>query len=157
MERGRSTANSQAAVHTMNSQVLRFASFELECETRELRDGARRVRLQEQPFEILRALLERPGGVLTREELCRRLWPEGTFVDFEHSLNAAVKRLRAALGDEADAPRFIETIPRRGYRFIAPLVDAAAAGAPDVPTGPLRLAVLPFSNLSDDGAQEYFS
>ena len=86
---------------------------------RELREGTDRVRLQDQPFEILRLMLEHPGEVVTREELRQRLWPEGTFVDFEHSLNAAIKRLRATLGDEADQPRFVETVPRRGYRFIA--------------------------------------
>ena len=80
-------------------------------------------------FEILRLMLERPGDIVTREQLRRRLWPDGTFVDFEHSLNAAVKRLRAALGDDAENPRFVETLPRRGYRFIAPLTLAADASA----------------------------
>src|SRR6187200_3741748 len=102
----------------MDSEVLRFTSFELDCRSRELCEGARRVRLQDQPFEILRLMLERPGDVITRDELRHRLWPEGTFVDFEHSLNAAIKRLRAALGDDADRPRFVETVPRRGYRFV---------------------------------------
>jgi TolB-like protein/Tfp pilus assembly protein PilF len=133
--------------------VVRFESFELDVRSRELTRGTKRVRLQEQPFEILRMMLERPGDVLTREELARRLWPNGTFVDFEHSLNAAVKRLRAALGDDADNPRFVETLPRRGYRFIAPLLGSAAGAPPER----VRLAVLPFSNLSADPAQEYFS
>src|ERR1041384_4675421 len=106
---------------TQRTTSVRFASFELDVRSRELRRGANRVRLQDQPFEILRLMLERPGDVVTREELQQRLWPDGTFVDFEHSLNAAVKRLRAALGDDADNPRFVETLPRRGYRFIAPL------------------------------------
>ena len=145
--------------HTSMSGSWRFASFELDVRSRELRNGASRVRLQEQPFEILRMMLERPGDVVTREELRRRLWPEGTFVDFEHSLNAAVKRLRAALGDDADNPRFVETLPRRGYRFIAKL-DPRAERVAEVAAAPReqpRLAVLPFSNLSDDPAQEYFS
>src|SRR6478672_332649 len=137
-------------------RLLRFESFELDVRSRELRKGKQRIRLQEQPFEILRLMLERPGDVVTREELARHLWPKGTFVDFEHSLNAAVKRLRAALGDDADNPRFVETLPRRGYRFIASL----RAGDAEVP-GPARacprLAVLPFSNLSDDSSHEYFS
>ena len=90
--------------------------------------GASRVRLQEQPFEILCLMLERPGHVVTRDELRQRLWPDGTFVDFEHSLNAAVKRLRAALGDDADNPRYVETLPRRGYRFIGAVDEE---GAPD--------------------------
>lgn len=83
-----------------------------------LNDGAR-VRLQEQPYQILRMLLQRPGDVVTRDALRDRLWPDGTFVDFEHSLNAAIKRLRAVLGDDAKSPRFIETLPRIGYRWIA--------------------------------------
>jgi TolB-like protein len=138
--------------------TLRFASFELDVRSRELRRGTNRVRLQDQPFEILRLMLERPGDVVTREELQQRLWPDGTFVDFEHSLNAAVKRLRAALGDDADNPRFVETLPGRGYRFIAPLEQTSAPAARTPATaGCPRLAVLPFSNLSDDSTQEYFS
>jgi DNA-binding winged helix-turn-helix (wHTH) protein len=93
---------------------FRFGAFELDPRSRELRDGVRRQRIQEQPFEILRVLLERPGQVITRDELRQHLWPDGTFVDFEHSLNAAIKRLRAVLGDDADNPRFVETVPRAG-------------------------------------------
>ena len=93
---------------------LRFGSFELHLRSRELQNGATRIRPQEQPFEILVMMLQRPGVVVTRDELRERLWPSGTFVDFEHSLNAAVKRLRTALGDDADNPRFVETLPRRG-------------------------------------------
>jgi len=140
----------------MDSEVLRFASFELDCRSRELREGARRVRLQDQPFEILRLMLDRPGDVITRDEIRRRLWPEGTFVDFEHSLNAAIKRLRAALGDDADHPKFVETVPRRGYRFIAP-IDRGQTGARTVSAPQTRLVVLPFSNLSEDSSQEYFA
>src|SRR5436190_19117106 len=103
------------------SDVRRFGTFEVDLRARELRKGGVRLRLQEQPFEILAMMLDRPGELVTREELRQRLWPAGTFVDFEHSLNAAVKRLRAALGDEADNPRFVETLHRRGYRFIAPV------------------------------------
>ena len=139
-------------------RMLRFESFELDIGSRELRKGATtRVRLHEQPFEILRMLLERPGHVVTRDELQQRLWPRGTFVDFEHSLNAAVKRLRATLGDDADNPRFVETLPRRGYRFMAAPeaktahLDAAAGPAPGV-----RLAVMPFANLSEE-RQGYFA
>src|ERR671918_2460851 len=133
---------------------LRFGSFELDRHSRELRKGASRVRLQEQPFEILCLMLERPGHVVTRDELRQHLWPEGTFVDFEHSLNAAVKRLRAALGDDADHPRFVETLPRRGYRFIGAM---NAEGADKASEGVPRVAVLPFSNLSEGGSQEYFA
>ena len=103
----------------MATAPMRVGAYELDPHSRELRDGATRIRLQGQPFEILRALLERPGDVVTRAELRDRLWPNGTFVDFEHSLNSAIKRLRAALGDDAGRPTFVETVPRCGYRYIA--------------------------------------
>src|SRR5215212_5839227 len=143
------------------SDVRRFGTFDVDLRARELRKGGIRIRLQDQPFEILVMMLDRPGELVTREELRQRLWPAGTFVDFEHSLNAAVKRLRAALGDDADHPRFVETLHRRGYRFIA-AVEAPANGtrvhtsrAAAVP-GSARLMVLPFANLSNDPTQEYF-
>src|SRR6187401_2001274 len=142
---------------TEATRTLKFGSFELDLRLRELRTGATRVRLQEQPFEILRLMLERPGDVVTREQLRHHLWPAGTYVDFEHSLNAAVKRLRAALGDDADNPRFVETLPRRGYRFIAPLQSSETSEARHADAACPRLAVLPFSNLSDDTSHEYFS
>lgn len=139
-------------VSAETDQPVRFGSFELDLRSRELRTGATQIRLQEQPFEILRMMLEHQGRVVTRDELQQRLWPEGTFVDFEHSLNAAIKRLRSALGDDADNPRFVETIPRRGYRLIArsdsetAVRDAAAGLRPPR----VRLAVLPFADLSED-------
>ena len=109
------------------SRVVRFETFELNLKTGELRKGGVKIRLPEQSFQILAALLERPGKLVTREALRVRLWPDGTFVDFEKGLNIAVVRLRQALGDPADEPRFIETLPRRGYRFIGPveLLDSA--------------------------------
>lgn len=145
--------------------TVRVGAFELDLRSRELRSATSRRRLQDQPFEILRALVAARGAVVTREELCRSLWPDGTFVDFEHSLNAAMKRLRAALGDDAIEPRYVETIPRRGYRLIAPVVAPDAVGTPHARgTGrqperahTARLAVLPFANLSGDPAQQYFS
>jgi TolB-like protein len=143
---------------SMPAHLLRFDAFELDLRAGELRQGQSRIRLQDQPCEILRMLLERAGEVVTREELRHRLWPDGTFVDFEHSLNAAIKRLRAALGDEADKPRFIETVPRRGYRFVGrPAADSppAAAGSARTADGRIRLAVLPFSNLGS-AEQELF-
>jgi TolB-like protein len=148
------------------TDVRRFGTFEVDLRARELRKGGIRIRLQDQPFEILAVMLDRPGEVVTREELRQRLWPAGTFVDFEHSLNAAIKRLRAALGDEADNPRFVETLHRRGYRFIAPVEPPdgprgrnlhAVASRVAPPPLRLRLVVLPFANLSGDPAQEYFS
>jgi TolB-like protein/Flp pilus assembly protein TadD len=144
---------------TDTTRLLRCESFELDVRSHELRKGKDRIRLQEQPFEILRMMLEHPGDVVTREELAKRLWPDGTYVDFEHSLNAAVKRLRAALGDDADNPRFVETLPRRGYRFIGAM-DVTGLGVELPPAPPdyrARLAVLPFTNSGGEAGQEYFS
>src|SRR5437660_6033936 len=98
---------------------IRFGVFEVDLASGELRKQGVRVRLQEQPFQALVALIERPGEVLTREELQKRLWPAHTTVDFDRSLNKAIARVRDALGDDADNPRFIETLPSRGYRFLA--------------------------------------
>lgn len=109
-----------------NGHLLRFSSFELDVRARELRKHGVRIKLQDQPFQILALLLEKPGEIVTREELRDRLWPADTFVDFDHSLNSAVKKLRQALNDDPDVPRFIETLPRRGYRFIAPLRNGSA-------------------------------
>jgi len=133
--------------------VIRFGPFELDLNARELRSSTGRARLQDQPFEILQLLLEQPGHVVTRDRIRERLWPAGTFVDFEHSLNAAVKRLRAALGDDADEPRFIETVPRRGYRFVCGLVGDEYEGD----ERSVRLVVLPFKNMSADRDRDYFS
>jgi DNA-binding winged helix-turn-helix (wHTH) protein len=101
--------------------VVRFGVFEAALDTGELRRQGVRVALQEQPFQVLAMLLERPGVLVTRDELHARIWPEAVFVDFEHGLNKAVSKLRRALGDSADDPRFIETLARRGYRFVAPV------------------------------------
>ena len=127
-----------------------FGTFEFDPRTAELSEGTRVTSLQQQPAEILMALLERQGDLVTREELVRRLWPSGTFVDFDRSLNKAVNRLREALRDSAEAPHFIETLPRRGYRFIAmarvgssentPCVPAGAPGTVRTATDPLSVA-----------------
>ena len=101
--------------------AIHFSVFELDVRAGELRRNGSRIRLQEQPLQILLTLLERPGEVISRDELRAKLWPADTFVDFDHSLNAAVRRLRDALGDSAETPRFVETVARRGYRFIAPV------------------------------------
>ena len=98
--------------------IARFGVFEADLEARELRKQGRRIRLQEQPFAILAMLVERAGSVVTREELRERLWPADTFVDFDHSLNTAVNKIREVLGDSATSPRFVETVARRGYRFL---------------------------------------
>ena len=116
--------------------VVRFGPFALDLQSGELsRDGAR-TRLQDQPFALLRCLLEHPGQLVTRDELRRRLWPHGTMVDFEHGVNTALKRLRDALGDEAEHPVYIETVPRRGYRFVAAVeVGSLDTAGPVTPRG----------------------
>jgi cholera toxin transcriptional activator len=103
------------------SRRYRFGIFEADARTGELRRQGLRVKLHAQPLQLLFLLLERPGELLTREEISRELWPDGTFVDYEHGVNSAVNRIREALGDKASSPRFIETLARRGYRFVAPV------------------------------------
>ena len=103
------------------NSVIRFGTFEADLRAGELRRNGSKIRLQDQPFQVLAVLLARPGELVTREELRAKLWPADTFVDFDHGLNAAVKRLRDALGDSAENPCFIETLARRGYRFLAPV------------------------------------
>src|SRR6266851_2421540 len=121
--------------------ILRFGVFEVDAHAGELRKQGVKIKLQEQPFRVLTVLLQRPGEVVTRDELRNQNWPPDTFVDFENSLNTAINKLRDALGDSADNPRFIETLPRRGYRFVAPVTgvdgttrDAAGVTAPSRPT-----------------------
>ncbi len=203
-------------VGSANASVLGFNSYELHLRSGELRKAGYSLKLQPQPFRVLALLAGRAGELVTREELRREIWGEGTFVDFEHGLNFCVQQIRAALGDDADAPRYVETLPRRGYRFIASVrvlsSEAAAespatASAPDAPpvmaplegeapavsrirwwpralaavgavamilvaalvtwdrwaspanrpAGKIMLVVLPFTNLSGDPEQEYFS
>src|SRR4029077_10848216 len=109
--------------------LVRFGPFEVEFRAGELLKNGRRIRLQDQPLQVLAMLLEKPGEVVTREEVRKRLWLEDTFVDFDHGLNNAINRLREALNDSADAPRFIETLPRRGYRFIAEVNGRASTAS----------------------------
>jgi len=139
---------------------FRFGRFEIDSRTRELRKDGVRLRLQEQPFALLTLMLEHPGELLTRDELLDRLWPDGTFVDFEHGLNAAIKRLRAVLGDSAERPRFVETLHRRGYRFIARVERVNGHGIYEVPSAGddrHRLAVLPFTMLGEACVPESFA
>src|SRR5512141_41890 len=110
------------------SDTRRFGVFELDLRAGELRRNGMKIKLQEQPFQVLAQLLERPGEVVTREDLRNRLWPADTFVDFDHSLNAAIRRLRDALGDSAENPTFVETVARRGYRFLAPVSEVPSNG-----------------------------
>ncbi len=131
-------------------QTYRFGDFEFDPTSGELRKDGLKVRLQEQPFQILTLLLKRPGEVVTREEVRQALWPGDTFVDFDVGLNSAVKRLRDALSDSAESPRFVETLPRRGYRFIAPLEPSPGA-LPATPEAPPRPALPPRSRLRSWG------
>ena len=115
----------------------RFGVFELDLETGELRKSGVLLRLPPQPFKVLALLASRPAQLVTREELRKQIWGADTFVDFEHGLNFAIKKIRDTLGDDPETPRYIETLPRRGYRFIAP-VDGAAAGGPQAPAAASR-------------------
>jgi eukaryotic-like serine/threonine-protein kinase len=132
------------ALDTQSSGILRFATFEVDLRAGELRKQGKRIKVQEQPFQVLTVLLQRPGEVVTREELRNQNWPPDTFVDFDNSLNTAINKLREALGDSADNPRFIETLPRRGYRFIAPVTrnveksDPGAVASGEVAAWPMR-------------------
>lgn len=193
------------ATPSASAELARFGPFALDFRAGELLKNGRRIRLQDQPLRVLAMLLEHPGDVVTREEFHQKLWPNDTFGDFDHGLNNAINRLREALSDSAEEPRYIETLPRRGYRFIAPVEHVSAATSPQVPLVPqskskhfphgwrlaviviaagilvavaaalvtpkwrgmlfhtqgsvrqVKLAVLPFVNLSGDPAQEYFS
>lgn len=149
------------------SNLFRFGDFVLDPRSGELLRRGARVKLQNQPLQVLLLLLERPGDLITRDELRERLWPGNTFVDFDQGLNKAINSVRRALRDHAEKPRFVETFPRRGYRFIQPLeaappvpphpsADRVPASVRDSPSI-TALAVLPLENLSGDPAQEYFS
>ena len=123
---------------TVSPRVYRFGPFELSVEAGELRKNGVRLKLQEQPFQILCTLLEHPCELVTRERLRQQLWPEGTFVDFEHGLNTAIKKLRDVLSDAADTPRYIETVPRKGYRFLVPVNRDSVQGIQAVPPSARR-------------------
>src|SRR2546422_11099698 len=112
----------------MSGQHFSFGAFEVDLEAGEVRKHGIRLKLQEQPFQVLALLLRRPGQVVTREELRTQLWSADTFVDFDHGLNSAINKLREALGDSADNPRFVETLPRRGYRFVGTVDSVSEIG-----------------------------
>ncbi len=151
--------------------IYRFGAFELDARTRELRKSGLPIRCQEQPLQVLAALLARPGELLTREELRQMVWPEDTFVDFDHALTTAVKKIRLALNDDADSPRYLETVPRHGYRFIAPVQTEMTTPQPnekrvtrdlDLPPGerPLinrRVIVMAASLIAGLGGLYYWS
>src|SRR5947208_3445768 len=133
--------------------ILRFDSFELDTGSGELRRHGDRIKLPPQPFRVLELLVRRSGEILTREEIREHVWCNDTFVDFEQGLNFCIRQIRDALGDNAGAPRFIETLPRRGYRFLVP-VERSATGEPKVVT---RLIVLPFRILRPDPETDFLS
>jgi len=123
-------------------QPIRFGAFELDTDAGELRKQGVKIRLQEQPFRILQMLLENPGRLVSREALRAALWPSNSYVDFDQGLNRAINKLREALGDSAESPQLIETIAKRGYRFIGDLPTQSASGD--------SIVVLPFINMSSD-------
>jgi TolB-like protein/Tfp pilus assembly protein PilF len=140
--------------------VVRFAGFQLDLRTAELHKAGFVISLQEQPFRILTLLLEHAGEVVTRDDLRKRLWPEGIFVNFDDSINSAIKKLRHSLDDSAEEPWILETLPRRGYRLLVPVEPAGSPSESwqaDTAERLPRLAVLPFQNLSGDTAHEYLA
>src|SRR5262252_1607427 len=136
-----------SAKEPVPAPVYQFGVFELDKRTGELRKHGVRIRLQDQPRLILSLLLEHPGDVVTREQIQEQLWPDNTFVDFDNAINSAVRKLRDALGDAAENPRFVETLARRGYRFIAPVSAPTSVSFQDVPprrpSEPVHVAVAP--------------
>jgi DNA-binding winged helix-turn-helix (wHTH) protein len=134
------------------ADVVKFDVFEVDLRAKELYKGGRKVKLQIQPFQVLAMMLERPGEVVTREEMQKRLWPADTFVDFDHSVNTAIKKLRQALGDDKNKPRFVETLPKRGYRFLAtvkgPVAPARQAADTPTPTAPVARTMTPDTAVS---------
>ena len=132
------------------ASAYRFGDYDLDRRTVELRKAGVKIKLAPQPARVLRLLASRPGELVSRDEIRRELWGEGTFVDFEHNLNYCLNCVREVLGDTAQSPRYIETLPRRGYRFIAPVERQRPFAEP-------TLAVLPFANLNGDPARDYFA
>ena len=142
------------AMPSTTREIRRFGPFELDIDAGELRRDGRRVKLQPQPFRLLLLLTSRPTSLFTREEIRSALWPEGTFVDFDQAVNFAVRQIRDALGDSADRPVYLETMPRQGYRFIAPVQaegGAAPAAAPEKPpeTTTVRLQKAIWANIAE--------
>lgn len=133
------------------SGTKRFADFVVDCRAGELYRRGKKIKLQHQPAQVLLSLLEKPGQIVTREELRQKIWSSDTFVDFEHSLNTAIKKLRAALGDSAVHPKFVETLPRRGYRFLASVEFGEAAPAVKGTASPMEGKV--FVLVAEEGTE----
>jgi DNA-binding winged helix-turn-helix (wHTH) protein len=138
---------------SIRREIRRFGPFELDLGAGEVRQNGRRVKLQPQPFKLLVLLTSRPGSLITREEIRSALWPEGTFVDFDQSVNFTVKQIRDAFGDSAGQPVYLETVPRQGYRFVAPvdadLPPATSLLAPPIPTDTVRLQKAMWANIAE--------
>src|ERR1700757_4687007 len=132
-----------------DSKTIRFGTFELDADAAELRKQGLRIRLQEQPLRVLQMLLANPGQLVTREQLRKALWPSNSYIDFDQGLNRAINKLREALEDAPESPRFVETIAKRGYRFIWDSRSPSATGD--------SIVVLPFTNMSADPENEYFA
>jgi DNA-binding winged helix-turn-helix (wHTH) protein len=145
------TSPSNSSESNNHAKLLRFGVFEMDLLAGELRKNGRRIPLQEQPFQVLVRLIENAGQVVTRDHLRQTIWPADTFVDFDHSLNTAVNKIRESLGDSASSPRFVETLARRGYRFIAP-VDCASATEASMPVETAVSTSNPASALTATGA-----
>lgn len=148
------------AANIPTETAVRFGVFTVDLQAGELRKDGARIKLQDQPFQVLKALLERPGGIVSRHELRSTIWSENTFVDFDNNLNTAINKVREALGDSSDSPRFIETVPRRGYRFIAAIEGNSVGPLPLRKTERPSidsLAVLPLENVGGDPETEYLS
>jgi cholera toxin transcriptional activator len=141
--------------NSTSAPLYRFDSYEADVRSGELRKDGERLRIQEQPFQVLIALLERPREVVTRDELRERLWPSDTFVDFDHGLNTTINKLRESLGDSASNPRFIETLPRRGYRFLMEVESLPATNSAEAPTGefPVPMVTVSQATIADDRVQ----
>src|SRR5438270_5155453 len=140
---------------TDSAAKFEFDKFELDVRSGELRKDGKPVKLQLQPFKVLALLVARAGQVVTRDEIRQHVWGGETFVDYEQGLNYCIREVRAALGEGAGNPRYIETCPRRGYRFLIPVVELPSGEAP--PEDRVMLAVLPLENLSGNQEQEYFA
>jgi DNA-binding winged helix-turn-helix (wHTH) protein len=139
---------------TVSRTIYRFGQFELDVDAGELRQNSRRLRLQPQPFKLLLLLIRRAGTLVTRDDIRGELWAQGTFVDFDQAVNFAIKQIRDAMGDSAERPLYIETVPRRGYRFIAPVETGAppagsSGGAPPEPSTTVRLQKALWTNIAE--------
>jgi len=147
-------------VDSRSCAVIRFGLFEADLHSGELRKDGIRIHLQEQPFQVLTVLLQHAGELVTREQLRRQVWPQDTFVEFDHALNTAIKKIRAALCDDAAIPRYVETIPKRGYRWIAPLRSARESEIAALDESPAVTELLPIppqSRLSIPGNWKWFA